>query len=139
MRNKDVTFEELVEATENGLHPMEIIEAQLGQDRKDDFTDENVKVREFARIAGQCAGAVPNIGPNWIDVIATSLRKANKEGMSELIQMAQRNRDQYDSTSKIDAGGSYELWSSILRGLLAVRTDQVPPGPASMIDKPNLA
>ena len=134
----EVTFRELVEARVNGHHPMEVVEAALGPDRKDDFTDDSVRVREFARIAGVAGSSYPYIGPQWVDVIATQLRSADPAGKAELVAMAQRNRDQYQGSTRVDAGGSFELWSVILKGLLATRTDEVPPT-TQFIDKPEMA
>ena len=126
--SREVCFNDLVEAAVGGAHPMELVEANIGAERRDDFTAEDVKVQEFARIAGQYGGAYPHInGPNWVNVISDQLRGANAQGQSELIQMAERNRSQYEGSARIDCEGSFDLWSGILAGLLATRTDQLPP------------
>ena len=121
-------FSQLVNSVLTGKHPVTVVdEAVSGGERKDDFTDDNVRVREFSRIAGMAAQAYPNIGPDWITSIADQLRHADAEGMAELTSMAQRNRDEYAGSARIDAGGSFELWDGILKGLLAVQTHQLPP------------
>lgn len=132
-------FRSMVDRAINGVHPMNIVESQLGPDRVDDFTDDSVRVREFTRIASQYANASPEVGPDWVTAIADQVKHASPEGMQELVAMAQRNRDEYEGVAKIDAGGSYQMWSSILKGLLAIQTDQIPPQSPGMISKPELA
>ena len=136
--SEQISYRDLVEARIAGRHPMQIVEAAIGPDRVDDFTSDDVRVREFQRIASEAAGAYPYVGPDWIDVIATQLRSADPTGQAELVAMAQRNRDMYKGAAKMDAGGSFDLWSGILKGLLATRTDQVPPGSPGFVDKPQL-
>ena len=105
-----------------------IVEAGLGQDRQDDIDSDEAKTKEFSKIASMAASGHPYIGPNWIDTIALQVRQANANGMRELVDMAGRNRDQYAGSSRVDSDGSFALWDAILKGLLAVGTDQIPPG-----------
>ena len=124
-------FSVLVDTVMLGIHPVRAVdEAVSGPDRKDDFTSDDIRVNEFMRIAGQCASAFPNIGPDWITVIADQLRGSDTAGMAELRDMAMRNREQYAGTARIDAGGSFPLWDGVLKGLLAVGTDQIAPAPS---------
>lgn len=133
-------FSELVKSVVSGHAPERIVsEAVSGPDRKDDFTSDEVKVREFTRIAAQCANAYPYIGPDWINAIADQLRSSDPAGMSELMDMARRHRNEYAGSAKIDSGGSFQLWDAILNGLLAVQAHQLPPPPAPMTSKPELA
>ena len=126
-------FSSLVDSVLIGHHPFRAVdEAVSGPDRKDDMNSDEVRVREFARIANQCASAYPYVGPDWVTTIADQLKGADAAAQGELRDMAQRNRDAYAGTARIDAGGSFELWDAVLRGLLAVGTDQLPPSPAPM-------
>ena len=123
-------FNELVEARLKGGHPSTLVEAGLGPDRKDDIDSAETAAQEFARIASMAASGHPYVGPNWIEAIALQVRQANGEGMRELVDMATRNRDQYAGLAKVDSDGSFALWDAILKGLIAVSTSQIPPGPA---------
>jgi hypothetical protein len=126
-------FSSLVDSVLLGTHPFRVVdEAVSGPDRKDDMTSDEVRVREFGRIAGQAGSAYPYVGPDWVTAIADQLRGADANALGELRDMAQRNRDEYAGTARIDAGGSFELWDSVLRGLMAVSTDQLPPSPAPL-------
>jgi len=121
------SFAQLVAAHMDGMHPTSVVESMLGPDRTDDFTSDDVRAREFTRIASQAASAFPYIGPDWIGTIAQAVRQADAQGMQELVRMSTQNRDQYAGTARIDSDGSFALWDAILKGLLAVPTTQLPP------------
>ena len=127
-------FSSLVERVRKGKHPYTVVsEAVSGPERKDDFTDPNILAQEFQKIAGQCANAYANIGPDWINSISDQIRTSDAEGMAELVDLANRNREIYSGSARMDAGGSFELWDSVLRGLLAVQTNQLPPPAPNMM------
>ena len=133
-------FSNLVGNVLKGAHPMSVVdEAVSGPDRQDDFTDDSVRVREFQKIAGECANSFPYVGPDWVTAIADELRSNDPQAQAELVDMATRNRDQYAGSARIDANGSFELWDRILHGLIAIQTHEIPPGPMPAVDRPNLA
>jgi hypothetical protein len=124
----DLSFEELLDAAleEPDRSVPAIVEAVMtGADRADDITTPEPKAAAFTKIINDVAGDLPYIGPNWATAIADSLRRG--ESAAELAQMAQRNRDAYAGTAKIDSGGSCVKWNAALQALTAVATDQVPP------------
>ena len=129
-------FHELVESRLSGAHPSAVVESYLGAERKDDITSDEAKTQEFTRIAQMAASGQPNVGPDWIEAIALQVRQANGEGMRELMDMATRNREQYAGSARIDNDGSFVLWDAILKGLIAVSTTMIPPGPAPLNSAP---
>lgn len=119
-------FERLLESVASGVHPTQIVE-NLGMDRQDDIQDENSKAAAFQQIAGTIQQYNGYVGPDWITQIADQIRGGNPETVQELIQMAHDNREQYAGTARVDCDGCWDMWDNVLRGLLAVRTEQLPP------------
>lgn len=118
-------FEKLLESVALGSHPTQVVE-NIGMDRQDDIQDDNSKVAAFQQIAGSIQQYNGYVGPDWITQIADRIRMGS-EGVQELVQMAQKNRDQYAGTARVDCDGCWDMWDNVLKGLLAVRTEQLPP------------
>lgn len=117
-------FEKLLESVASGAHPTQVVE-NLGMDRMDDIQDENSKAAAFQQIAGTIQHYNGYVGPDWITQIADRIRGG--DNANELAMLAQKNRDQYAGTARIDCEGCWDMWDNILRGLLALRTEQLPP------------
>ena len=119
-------FKDMVNEVAEGAHPLTVVEANVGQERQDDFDSEAAKEAAFRQIAGQVGMYNGYVGPDWISRIADQVRGADPEGINDLVKMAQDNRAQYEGTARIDSQGSWDMWDNILRGLLACRTEQLP-------------
>lgn len=124
-----LNYNRMVEQVAAGKDPAILIESEMQnsfQDRSDDIQTPEAAAAAFEKIAREYGGALPNVGPDWITVIADQVKTNGPEGMAELKRMAYDNREQY-SGARIDSGGSFQLWDAVLKGLTAVMTDQLPP------------
>lgn len=120
-------FSEMSNKVAMGSHPTHVVESYVGPDRADDIDSEDAKEAAFRNIAGDISTHNGYIGPDWISRIGLQVRSADQQGMDELVKMSYENRGQYEGSARIDAQGSWDMWDNVLRGLLAVRTEQVPP------------
>lgn len=120
-------FSDMVDEVVEGTHPLTVIEGVLGADRSDDIDSFEAKAVAFQELAGSIQQYNGYVGPDWITQMADQIRGTSPDGINELVSMAERNRGQYLDSARIDAGGSFDMWDNILRGLIAVSTDQVAP------------
>lgn len=126
-----MSVDDVIAKIRSGEHPAAVVEqaaGPVGPDRHDIASREeflagyNAIVQDVASYGGR-------ITVDWPSQVADALVSGDPQRRADLIATAQQNRDEYskNGANYSDAGGSYQMWDDILRGLLATRTDQLAP------------
>lgn len=117
---------DLINSVMEGADPKNVVRSVLegisGPERSDLSPDEIAGM--FQQLIQQSEAQVPYLDHQYVDMVLSQIRQGAP--MDELIQLAQKNREQYAGDAKIGHGG-FDSWDTIHRSLLALKTDDLPP------------
>lgn len=126
-----LSVDQVIARIRGGEHATAVVEVAAGPTGPDrhDIASREEFLAGYNKIVQDIAHYDGRITVDWPSKVADALAGRDPQVRADLLMLAQTKRDEYlaRGTNIADAQGSAPLWNDILKGIIATRTEELPP------------